>query len=87
MATLGFNIKEETAGRGYRLLEYKAKEPQEWLRFGVTRPELSDDEYSMQLGSYGQESTLVLMNEKKKEALTGSEAQAVYQALQAILAK
>ncbi|MGQ0286927.1 outer membrane protein assembly factor BamC [Pasteurellaceae bacterium 22721_9_1] len=83
---LGFNIEEEVAGRGYRVLKYKALDATEWARFGVTQPDLERGEYYMQLNAYGNESAVVMSNEDK-EALAGEAGQAVYQALQAILAK
>lgn len=83
---LGFKIEQEIVGKGYRVLKYKALESNEWSRFGVSQPELENGEYFMQLSVYGKESAVVLSNEDKV-ALLGEQAQAVYQALQNILAK
>lgn len=83
---LGFEIKEETVGRGYRLLKYKAIDATEWTRFGTTQPELENGEYSMQLSAYGNQSAVVISNEDK-EALSGEQAQAVYQALLNLMTK
>ena len=83
---LGFEIKEETVGRGYRLLKYKAIDATEWARFGKNQPELENGEYSMQLSAYGNQSAVVISNEDK-EALSGEQAQAVYQALLNLMAK
>lgn len=83
---LGFEIKEETVGRGYRLLKYKAIDATEWARFGTTQPELENGEYSMQLSAYGNQSAVVISNEDK-EALSGEQAQAVYQALLNLMTK
>ena len=82
---LGFEIKDETAGRGYRLLKYKPTDPSEWNRLGLSQPELERGEYHMQLNSYGKESAVVISNEDK--VALDIHAQAVYQALQIILAK
>ncbi|MCK3657569.1 outer membrane assembly protein BamC [Pasteurellaceae bacterium Pebbles2] len=83
---LGFEIEEEIAGKGYRVLKYKALDPQEWARFGVSQPNLDKGKYFMQISAYGKESAVVISNEDK-QALSGEAAQAVYQALQNIIAK
>lgn len=83
---LGFEIKEEIVGRGYRLLKYKAIDATEWARFGTNQPELENGEYSMQLSAYGNQSAVVISNEDK-EALSGEQAQAVYQALLNLMTK
>ncbi|PVX41359.1 Beta-barrel assembly machine subunit BamC [Pasteurella langaaensis DSM 22999] len=83
---LGFEITEETVGRGYRSLKYKALDATSWARFGTTQPELEDGEYSMQLSAYGNQSAVVISN-KDKEALSGESATAVYQALMNLITK
>lgn len=83
---LGFEIKEEQAGRGYRELKYKALDKQDWARFGVNQPELENGTYSMQLSAYGNESAVVISDEDK-QALTGDKANALYQAIQTLMAK
>lgn len=83
---LGFEMKEEIAGRGYRLMKYKPVDATEWARFGVTQPELEKGEYHMQLSAYGNESAVVISNEDK-ESLNGASGEAVYQALQNLIAK
>ena len=83
---LGFEIKEETVGRGYRLLKYKALDATEWARFGTTQPNLENGEYSMQLNAYGNQSAVVISDEDKM-ALSGEQAQAVYQALMNLMTK
>lgn len=83
---LGFEITEETAGRGYRLLKYKALDATDWARFGTTQPELENGEYSMQLSAYGNQSAVVISNEDK-EPLAGESATAIYQALMNLVTK
>ncbi|AAU36874.1 MULTISPECIES: outer membrane protein assembly factor BamC [Basfia] len=83
---LGFEIDEETAGRGYRVLKYKPVDDSQWARLGVNKPELEKGEYSMQLSAYGNQSAVVLMDEDKA-ALEGDKAQAVYKALQVLMTK
>lgn len=83
---LGFETREENSGRGYRELKYTPLENTEWARFGVTNPELDKGTYSMQLLALGKRSAVVISDEDGK-ALSGKQAQAVYQALQAILAR
>ena len=83
---LGFEIKEETIGRGHRTLKYKALDATEWARFGTTQPDLENGEYSMQLNAYGNQSAVVISNEDN-EALSGEQANAVYQALMNLITK
>ncbi len=86
LSLLGFATESENGGRGYRELKYKPLDAQEWLRFGVTQPDLEKGTYSMQLSSLGKQSAVVISDEDGK-ALSGDQAQGVYQALQNILAK
>ena len=83
---LGFEIKENSPGHGSRTLAYKPLDEKVWLRLGVTRPDLKKGEYYMQLTANGKQSAVVLSNEDKA-ALSGDQAQTVYQALQVMLAK
>ncbi|PJG83522.1 outer membrane protein assembly factor BamC [Caviibacterium pharyngocola] len=83
---LGFETKSQQAGRGYRELKYSPLEDNDWLRFGVNKPDLEKGVYSMQLSALGKQSAVVISDEKGN-ALSGAQAQAVYQALQALLAK
>ena len=83
---LGFKITQEKASKGYRELKYRAIDKKEWLRLGVERPDLERGEYYMQLTAEGKYSALILSDEDK-QALSGEQAQAVYQALKAVLAK
>ncbi len=83
---LGFDIKEEIPGRGYRDLKYKSPEEAQWLRLGITDPKLEKGDYSMQINAQGRQSTVVIFDEKKN-ALSGEQAQAIYSALQVLLGK
>ncbi|WP_373100737.1 MULTISPECIES: outer membrane protein assembly factor BamC [Pasteurellaceae] len=83
---LGFEITAENGGRGYRELKYKPLDADEWRRFGVMRPELEKGAYSMQLSALGKQSAVVISDEDGN-ALSGAPAQAIYQAIQNILAK
>ncbi|PJG85964.1 outer membrane protein assembly factor BamC [Conservatibacter flavescens] len=85
LPTLGFKTDEENIGRGYRLLEYKALDAKEWQRLGVTQPELKNDDYQMQLAVSGKQTALVISDEDG-QPLNTEQAQAIYQALQALLA-
>ncbi|OOF52803.1 outer membrane protein assembly factor BamC [Rodentibacter trehalosifermentans] len=83
---IGFEIKSETAGRGQRELKYSPLDKEDWLRLGVNEPELEKGTYFMQISAIGKQSSLVITDEKNK-ALNGESAQAVYQALGALLGK
>lgn len=82
---LGFNIKSETAGKGYRELKYSALDKEDWLRLGSDEPELENGTYQMQISDHGRQSSVVISDEKGN-ALSGDNAQRVYQALGALLA-
>ncbi|MFZ7157890.1 outer membrane protein assembly factor BamC [Avibacterium gallinarum] len=83
---VGFETTSENPGRGYRELKYSPLEKTEWARFGVAAAELEKGEYAMQLSDLGRQSAVVISDEDGN-ALSGSQAQSIYQALQAILAK
>ena len=83
---LGFEIKEEHPGRGYRELKYKATDEKQWLRLGVTRPDLENGGYHMQLTANGKQSAVVIRDENQN-ILSGEQAQTLYQALQALMAQ
>lgn len=83
---LGFEIKEETVGRGYRKLKYKPLNATEWARFGVNRPELEDGEYNMQISAHGKQSSVVISDEDGN-AISGDDALAMYQALANLIGK
>lgn len=87
LPVLGFKIEEETPGRGYRVLDYKPLNKKEWLRFGVDQPDLDKGEYRMQLTTFGGNQSAVILANEDNETLAGAQAQAMYQALQALLAK
>ena len=83
---LGFETEEETVGRGYRKLNYKPLSSTEWARFGVSRPDLEDGEYSMQISAHGKQSSVVISDEDGN-AISGDAAQAIYQALARLIGK
>ncbi|MFQ1047364.1 outer membrane protein assembly factor BamC [Avibacterium paragallinarum] len=83
---VGFETTSENPGRGYRELKYSPLEKTEWARFGVAAAELEKGEYAMQLSDLGRQSAVVITDEDGN-ALSGNQAQSIYQALQAILAK
>ena len=64
----------------------KALSQEEWLRIGTQLPELEKGDYQMQLAAAGKQSAVVISDEKKT-ALSGKQAQIIYQALQNVLAK
>ena len=86
LPTLGFEISEEQGARGIRELVYKPLSQEEWLRIGTQLPELEKGDYQMQLAAAGKQSAVVISDEKKT-ALSGKQAQIIYQALQNVLAK
>ena len=86
LPTLGFEITEEQGARGIRELAYKPLSQEEWLRIGTQLPELEKGDYQMQLAAAGRQSAVVISDEKKT-ALSGKQAQIIYQALQNVLAK
>ena len=83
---LGFEIKEETGSRGIRELEYKPLSQEEWQRIGMQIPHLEGGTYQMQLAAVGKQSAVVISDENKT-ALSGEQAQIIYQALQNVLAR
>ncbi|WP_044469683.1 outer membrane protein assembly factor BamC [Mannheimia massilioguelmaensis] len=83
---LGFEIKQEIVGRGYRELKYKEVDDQIWARLGLSKPSLESGKYHMQLSAYGHQSAVVLSDEDK-QALSGDKAQVVYQALKLLVTK
>lgn len=86
---LDFTIKDEMVGRGTRELKYSPAGARSWWwPFGSanTTTGLERGTYFMQLSAVGKQSTVVLTDEDGK-ALTSSSAQAVYQALQNLLAR
>lgn len=84
---LGFQIEEENLARGYRELNYKPVDEKEWLRFGVTRPKLKKGEHYMQLTANDGKHSAVVLSDKDKDALSGDNAQSVYQALQMLMSQ
>ena len=86
LPTLGFEITEEQGARGIRELAYKPLSQEEWLRIGTQLPELEKGDYQMQLAAAGRQSAVVISDEKKT-ALSGKQAQIIYQALQNVLAR
>lgn len=86
---LEFSIKDEVAGRGSRELRYSpAGAKSWWWPFGSseTSTGLGKGTYFMQLSALGKQSAVVMTDEDGK-ALSGAQAQAVYQALQNVLAR
>ncbi|KOE70632.1 outer membrane protein assembly factor BamC [Aggregatibacter actinomycetemcomitans] len=83
---LGFEIQEETGSRGIRELEYKPLSQEEWRRVGMQLPDLGKGTYQMQLAAVGKQSAVIISDENKT-ALSGEQAQLIYQALQNVLAK
>lgn len=83
---IGFSIKSSKAAKGQLELKYKPLDQEDWLRFGTTQPDLEKGIYYLQLSALGQQSSLVISDEEGK-ALSGNQAQGIYQALQNILAK
>lgn len=82
---LGFDTVSEVAGRGQRELKYKPLDKSEWLRFGVSRPDLEKGTYHLQISAVGKQSAAVLSDEDGK-ALNEDAAKAVYNALAQLLA-
>lgn len=83
---VGFSIKAETAGKGYRELKYSSLDKEEWLRMGVEPPELDSGTYQMQISDHGGQSSVVISDEKGK-ALSGNDAAKIYQALGNVIAR
>lgn len=83
---LGFDIKSETAGKGYREMKYSSLDKEDWLRLGVDEPELENGKYQMQISDHGRQSSVVISDEKGN-ALSGETAQRIYQALGNLLAR
>lgn len=83
---LGFDIKEQTQGRGNRELKYSALSDEEWLRVSTEKSDLENGTYFMQLSAVGKKSSVVITDEDGK-ALSGKQAQIIYQALHNLLAR
>ncbi len=83
---VGFNIEEETVGRGQRELKYSELDKGEWSAFGINRPQLDNGTYYMQLSTLGSQSSIVITDEDGK-TLPNEEINAIYQALSYFLAK
>ncbi|OZN24710.1 outer membrane assembly protein BamC [Actinobacillus seminis] len=83
---VGFEIENDKPGRGYRELKYRPLDDDEWLRLSTAKPDLEKGDYSMQLTALGKQSAVVIADEDGK-ALSGNNAQAIYQALQNLLGK
>lgn len=83
---IGFDIKAETAGKGYRELKYASLDKQDWRRLGVDMPELEKGTYQMQISDHGRQSSVVISDEKGT-ALSGENATRIYQALGNIIAR
>nr|WP_279572785.1 outer membrane protein assembly factor BamC [Volucribacter amazonae] len=85
LPSLGFSIEEENIGRGYRELKYRALDELEWRRFGVARPDLAKGEYKLQIAVVGN-NTAIVFTDEDDQPLDQQQAEAVYQALQRLLA-
>ncbi|MBN6709959.1 outer membrane protein assembly factor BamC [Haemophilus haemoglobinophilus] len=83
---IGFSVKSSKAAKGQLELKYNPLDQEDWLRFGTTQPDLEKGIYYLQLSALGQQSSLVISDEEGK-ALSGNQAQGIYQALQNILAQ
>ncbi|MGC6359519.1 outer membrane protein assembly factor BamC [Bisgaard Taxon 45] len=86
---LEFDIKDDMIGRGVRELKYSpAGAKSWWWPFGRTEGDtgLKKGTYFMQLSALGRQSAVV-MTDDEGNALSGAQSQAVYQALQNLLAK
>ena len=83
---VGFAIKSETAGKGYRELKYSALKKEDWLRMGTELPELENGTYQMQISDHGRQSSVVISDEKGK-ALSGDSAARIYQAISNLIAR
>ncbi|OOF37020.1 outer membrane protein assembly factor BamC [Rodentibacter heidelbergensis] len=83
---VGFDIKSETIGRGQRELKYSPLDKEDWLRLGVNEPEIEKGTYFMQISAIGKQSAVVITDEENK-ALSGEQAQGIYQALSTLLAQ
>ncbi|MFD1805337.1 outer membrane protein assembly factor BamC [Pasteurella oralis] len=86
---LEFSIKDEVIGRGSRELKYSPTGAKSWWwPFGSadTSTGLEKGTYFMQLSALGKQSAVVITDEDGK-ALSDTRAQAVYQALQNVLAR
>lgn len=83
---VGFAIKSETAGKGYRELKYSALKKEDWLRMGAELPELENGTYQMQISDHGRQSSVVISDEKGK-ALSGDSAARIYQAISNLIAR
>lgn len=83
---IGFETQSATPGRGQSELKYSPLDNEEWLRLGITRPDLEKGTYFMQLSAVGKQSALVISDEKE-HALTDETARAIYRALSTLLAQ
>lgn len=83
---IGFDTKEENAGRGSRKLKYSPLDLEEWSRFSTVDPQLEKGVYFMQLVAMGNQSAVVISDEEGN-ALSGTQGEAIYQALQNILGR
>ncbi|HHT7857926.1 outer membrane protein assembly factor BamC [Pasteurella multocida] len=86
---LEFDIKDEIIGRGVRELKYRpAGAKSWWWPFGRAEGSsgLKTGTYFMQLSALGKQSAVVITDDDGN-ALSGEQAQALYQALQNLLAK
>lgn len=83
---VGFAIKSETAGKGYRELKYSALNKEDWLLMGAELPELENGTYQMQISAHGKQSSVVISDEKGK-ALSGDSAARIYQAISNLIAR
>ena len=83
---VGFAIKSETAGKGYRELKYSSLKKEDWLRMGTELPGLENGTYQMQISDHGRQSSVVISDEKGK-ALSGDSAARIYQAISNLIAR
>lgn len=83
---LGFEIEEETVGRGSRELKYRALDEEDWLKISTEKSDLENGTYFMQLSAIGKRSSVVISDEDGK-AFSGKQAQAIYKALHNLLAR
>ncbi|QLB12730.1 Beta-barrel assembly machine subunit BamC [Bisgaardia hudsonensis] len=83
---LGFEIKEQTVERGNRELKYRALTNEDWFRISIEKSDLENGKYFMQLSTVDKRSSVVITDEDGK-ALSGKQAQVIYQALHNLLAR
>ena len=83
---VGFAIKSETSGRGYRELKYSSLNKEDWLRLGIESPKIDNGIYNMQISDHGKQSSMVISDEKG-HSLSGDDARKIYQAISNIISR